>query len=206
MNTLNYCTTMMRNLYLLHGIHARANNEHTGLFKAHFPNAQKRDYGHIMSFQALWVNRALAESLADEINDRGESIILGHSNGCAIASRVAELSPNVIGLVMINAALDSFWEPPSTLKWMLVYYHPKDIAVKLAKIIPFTRWGDMGAVGAKSISTNTVINNYNLDNWGYAYHGLAGAHNIVWQKFQYYGPIITRHIHEIQREVKNYET
>ena len=185
-------------VFLLHGIHQERGKESTVGFKTLIPQAHKRDYGAILSWQALWVNRSLAETLADEIDEHRGALIIGHSNGCAIASRVAELSACVRGLVMINPALDVDWKPPSTLRWMNVYYHPNDSAVRLARWIPFTRWGAMGATGAPPTG-KTRVWNFNLASWGLGYRGISGAHNIVFQHFNFFGPLIIQHMRMRER-------
>ena len=106
---------------------------------------RRHDYGWKGLLGTLFCNPAIAKSIASQVEPGDTGI--GHSNGCAILSRVAELGAQLDGLVFINPALYSDWTAPAHVKWIRVFHSGQDAAVPVAKLIPFVRWGDMGAVG-----------------------------------------------------------
>ena len=106
---------------------------------------RRHAYGWRGLLGTLLGNPAVARSIASQVTPG--DIGIGHSNGCAILSRVAELGAPLAGLVFINPALDNCWVAPAHVKWVRVFHSGQDAAVSVAKLIPFVRWGDMGAAG-----------------------------------------------------------
>lgn len=134
----------------------------------------QHDYGWQGPIGTLLFNRSIAEGIVPHVS-KGD-IGVGHSNGCAILSRVVEKGAQLDGLVFINPALDNDWTPPEHVKWVRVYHSTNDKAVQIAKYIPFVRWGDMGRVGYTGKDTrvqNIDISPYthseffkHIDVWG----------------------------------------
>ena len=116
-------------VYLIHGIRTK-DGEATDKLKKYFEAAGypvvELDYGYLQWFGARFLNRRMATLLTKVLQPR--SIVVGHSNGCAIASRVADKGKAIANLIMIQPALNNDWVPPENVQHMHVYYNKKDKA------------------------------------------------------------------------------
>ena len=108
---------------------------------------RQHDYGYKFLLGTWYSNPVIAKQVAGWV--KGGDIGVGHSNGCAILSRVAEFCAPITGLIFINPALDNDWIAPPQVQWIRVFHSSNDAAVEVARFIPFVRWGDMGRVGFK---------------------------------------------------------
>jgi hypothetical protein len=110
------------------------------------------------------------------------SIVIAHSNGCAIASYASEAGAPFSGMVMIQPALNKDWVPPNQVKWMDVYYNRKDFWTWVSAILPGHRWGAMGYYGPKY--TDSRVRSFNT--W-LEYH--TGGHSTLFKDlhFEYWG-------------------
>lgn len=79
---------------------------------------------------------------------RPGSVLIGHSNGCAIAYNVSN-KLHVKGLVLINPALDADVKFGPFIDFIHVYWSRNDKVTWLSKFVPFSDWGSMGTVGHK---------------------------------------------------------
>lgn len=120
-------------------------------------------YGHTNLFQVRWNNPRLAKRLAMRTaywHAKGyQIIVVGHSNGCAIAhlgARNHEFYADV--MLAINPALEKKLNPCRAAKKSVVLFNEGDQPVRwarrLSRIIPKSwfdarPWGEMGAVGYK---------------------------------------------------------
>lgn len=140
----------MKTVHLVHGYNVKDGGANTiDTLRPYFEAAgfavREFDYGHTNLWQ-VWMNNAdYARDLRAQV-EPGD-IIAGHSNGAAVASRAVEQGAPAAGLILINAALDADWSPPPSVEWMHVYYNTNDVPVRIARLLPFVRWGDMGRVG-----------------------------------------------------------
>jgi len=105
------------------------------------------DYGYILGLETKIVNPVIVGSLQPYIEDG--DILIGHSNGCAIAYELAH-SSKPAGLIFINAALDQAISRPAP--WIDVYFNAGDQVTEAAKIgaalgIDDPVWGEMGHAG-----------------------------------------------------------
>jgi len=109
-------------------------------------------YGHFNLFEPRWENGAVAEDLNSRIgnakSDGYKTIVVGHSNGCAITQIAALLGAPIDKCVFISAALDSNTEFPPNVGAVDVWHSRKDWVLRLAKLLPRHKWGDMGRIGA----------------------------------------------------------
>lgn len=90
-----------------------------------------------------------------------DSIIVAHSNGCVVSNYAAWMSPYIKGLVLVNAALENDVEFPPTLAFIHNWYSPSDRVVRLAALIPFHYWGNLGARPYQGVSPQ--VKNFNKE-------------------------------------------
>ena len=110
------------------------------------------------------------------------SILIGHSNGCAIASFAVDMGAAVDGLIFINPALNQHWKPNVQVKWMHVYYNARDYATFIAAALPGHRWGAMGHLGPGYEDPRVkAIDTGQLGSYG---------HSAIFKNFQFYGDAI----------------
>jgi hypothetical protein len=140
-------------IHLIHGIHYEPSSPVTGLipyleaagFDVAYPN-----YGFELALETRIVNPMLQGSLLPYI--RPGDVLIGHSNGCAIAYELMMAGAPAIGAVFINGALQTTIARPGSCKWIDVYYNPGDditIAARLAADIGIVSpvWGELGHSG-----------------------------------------------------------
>lgn len=108
------------------------------------------------------------------------SIVIAHSNGCAIASFAADAGAAIRGMVMVNPALNKKWTPPQHIRWMDVYYNGLDFWTYVAAVLPGHRWGAMGNQGPSY--EDKRVRSYNTNK-------ISGddGHNAVFNRFGYWG-------------------
>lgn len=135
-------------LHLIHGIHP---SQPGGTVRKLVPFLDKHnmkyivhEYGAAYAVTARFLNGSRATKIGKSV--KSIDIIIGHSNGCDIARRIAD-NQSVFGLILINPALDSDTEFSKNAKWVDVYYNSGDEAVPWAKWLFAHPWGDMGRVG-----------------------------------------------------------
>lgn len=142
----------MKTLYLLHGLHTR--DPHSSIGKLAWYVSPERDglhpvilhYGYLIALLANFVNWVIARHLAKSM-EKG-SIGVGHSNGCTLLFEISK-KVEMTGLVLVNPALDADVVFPLSLKFIHVYWSPKDDVTWLSQFVPFSDWGKMGTVGYK---------------------------------------------------------
>lgn len=138
-------------IHLIHGIHTEGVSPVEGLipylaeWEVLYP-----DYGYILGLETRIVNPLVVGSLQPYIAP--DDVLIGHSNGCAIAYDLMMRGVKVAGAVFINAALESNVSRPASCPWIHVYYNPGDqvteaaqIAQRLGVVDPV--WGEMGHIG-----------------------------------------------------------
>lgn len=145
----------MRTIHMIHGIHTSRTSRRMANLQAPAALASGmrviyHEYGHILGVETRWKNPGIAKRIAKECWDG--DIIVGHSNGCAIALRmVRDCKVAASGLVLLNAALRDDVEFPAGPSFVHVYYNDDDGAVPWAersiKLLTDPLWGDMGRDG-----------------------------------------------------------
>lgn len=144
----------MTTVHLLHGIHTSKNSRRLADLAPIVEQASGlpvvyHEYGDILAIQTRWKNPGIAERLA-KLVEPGD-VLVGHSNGCAIWTRVLMLGAPAQGVVLLNGALDDSIEFPPQLKWAHVYFNQYDKAVPWAERMPKwlldPMWGDLGRDG-----------------------------------------------------------
>lgn len=117
------------------------------------------EYEGAYALTARFMNPRRAKKIARFV--RPEDIIIGHSNGCAIAHLIQKTTP-VQGLILINPALDADANFPN-VDWVHVYYNWGDQAVPLTENVFWAitghPWGAMGQRGYEG--TDTHVRSFN---------------------------------------------
>ncbi len=133
-----------------------------------------------------FLNNTFGRLVAD-LSEPGD-IVVGHSNGCAIAVKALEHGAIFDQLVLINPALDSDYEFPANVRRVHVWHSPSDAPVRFAKWLPWHSWGDMGAVGYTGDDPRVV--SYDKER---GFIGMSSsAHSDVFEdrKLEFFAPII----------------
>lgn len=103
-------------------------------------------YGLPVMMPFAWLRDPfIARHIAKQI--KPDDIVIGHSNGAAIAWLMAEEGALIKGTILIGPALDSDKVMAPQVRWVHVFYNSCDGVVGWAKWIPFHLWGDQGKVG-----------------------------------------------------------
>lgn len=150
-------------IHLIHGIHTQGVSPVQGLIpylKAADFDVRYPDYGWIAGVETRIANPIICGSLLPYIAP--DDILIGHSNGCAIAYSLMRLGAKVAGAVFINGALEQ--SITRLAPWIDVYFNPGDDITQAAKIgaaIGLTDkiWGQLGHAGYSG--TDPKITNIN---------------------------------------------
>jgi hypothetical protein len=141
-------------VHLIHGIHTEVVSpvqELVPLLVAAGFEVAYPDYGFIFGVETRIVNPIIRGSLLPYV-DKGD-VLIGHSNGCAVAYDIMQSSKDPIkGAIFINAALEPHVDRPQGVDFIDVYFNPGDettiaaqIAQRLGIVDPV--WGEMGHSG-----------------------------------------------------------
>lgn len=139
----------MRRVYLIHGVRAEDAHNSSISFLVHrlkpvSPLVKMLDYGFIPAIVAPLFNWLIVRMLKQQI--RPGCILVGHSNGCALAYRLSQ-QVKVHGLVLVNPALNHDVEFDPSLAFIQVYWSHADRITWLSRLMPFYIWGSMGTRG-----------------------------------------------------------
>ena len=188
------------NIYCLHGILTfRGKKPLQPLYPylSDISNVYSVNYGPRAVLTSALLNRRTARQLARQLVP--PYILIGHSNGCAIISRIVDLlstepEQSPAGLILIHPALNSAWRPPAET-WGLVYWNPKDLPVRAAKCLEWWplskchRWGGMGVTG---IDNNNALNITGINTMMYSDTFIG--HGVVQSNPEFWGPRLANHI------------
>ena len=136
--------------YLIHGIKTEDAKHSTISFLAYILPKYKTIllyYGYVPAIAApviSLINKYVVWKCCKAIV-KG-NILIGHSNGCAVAYGVSK-KLKTKGLVLINPALNRDVLFPPDLEFIHVYWSKKDRITWLSKFVPFSIWGSMGSEG-----------------------------------------------------------
>jgi len=153
------------------------------------------NYGWVGLLGTRLLNRRIARTVARAVNnakhDGHQVIVVGHSNGCAIAHLAAQdYSAEIDLAVYINPALDADIEMPANVGRFHVWHSPSDVPVKLSKLLLWCDarpWGEMGATGFTGIDSRVL----NLDK-EFTFNVSSSEHGDMFtpEKITYFGPIV----------------
>lgn len=116
-------------------------------------------YGHAGFLDVRVANPNLAHALLSQIRSikrlvpACDIIPVGHSNGCALIHKAAELQQECLfnRCVYISPALDRKAELPPLVSRCDVLFNGGDSVVSWSRWMPFHQWGDMGRTGYRGI-------------------------------------------------------
>jgi len=108
------------------------------------------DYGYILELETKIVNSIIVGAILPYVAT--DDVLVGHSNGCAVAFEVMSRLNKVGGAVFINAALRQDVVRPPSCPWIDVYFNAGDQITELAAVgarlgIVDGLWGEMGHAG-----------------------------------------------------------
>jgi hypothetical protein len=137
-------------VHVIHGIHTEGVSPVQGLIPYLSGVVKYPDYGYILGIESRIVNPLIVGSLQPYINP--DDVIIGHSNGCAIAYDLMTQGVKVAGAIFINAALETNIVRPAGCPWIRVYFNSGDQITEAAQIaarlgIVDAVWGEMGHAG-----------------------------------------------------------
>ena len=155
----------MSTYYLLHGFNVKDGGAATtgslreGLEAAGHTVKELR-YGWMGRIRVRLCNKSLARALADLVEE--DSILIAHSNGCAIAYWACLFGAKFDKVFLLNPALDAEKEIPNIRK-VHVFHALSDPWTRLARWIPFSVWGRQGAVGYTGLDLEGKYRHTELD-------------------------------------------
>ena len=136
-------------VWLVHGFNAKNPEKTIGKLrpwlKTYGYKVQLFNYGWLGLLGVRFFNKRIARTLNEFI--RPGDVGIGHSNGCAILRRAADMGAPFRQLVWINPALNRDTELSKQIKLCTVLHTPHDNVVRWAARLPRHEWGDMGYAG-----------------------------------------------------------
>ncbi len=150
-------------IHLIHGIHTGGPSPIEGLIPYLAPySVSYPDYGYILGVETKVVNPIVCGTLRPYVGPT--DILIGHSNGCAVAYDLMNSGIHVGGAIFINGALKQEIVLPKFCPWIDVYFNAGDEITEAAKIgaelgIDDPVWGEMGHAGY--LGSNPAISNFN---------------------------------------------
>lgn len=121
------------------------------------------DYGYELAIETRIINGMIEGTLLHYI--KPGDILIGHSNGCAIAYHLLLMGAPACGAVFINGALEtSIIRPGAQCGFIDVYWNPGDDVTEIARVgqelgIYDELWGELGHTGYTGKDPN--ISNFN---------------------------------------------
>ncbi len=128
------------------------------------------NYGHVGLIGTRFKNRAIASTVAKAVKtavcNEFRPVVIGHSNGCAIAHLALEEveAECAVDAIYINPALKETVDIAPSVAQLAVWHSPSDGPVRWSKWLPVSDarpWGEMGAVGY--IGEDKRVTNYNKE-------------------------------------------
>jgi pimeloyl-ACP methyl ester carboxylesterase len=156
------------------------------------------DYGYLLELETAIVNPMLVGAIYPYIG-KGD-VLIGHSNGAAIAYELMNRGSPVAGLVLINGALQSRLTRAVGTQWIDVYYNAVDqitvaaaAAQRLGIVDP--NWGELGHSGYWG--TDPAIKNFNCG--GTVGMPIVQGHSDFFtpEKLKSWGPYLAKRIRTV---------
>ena len=182
-------------IHFLHGIRTGVHTEVKGLipylmdagFEVAYP-----DYGYELALETRFVNPMIVGSILPYI--KPGDILIGHSNGCALAYDLLAAGAPATRAVFINAAMDTRLVIPKQLKSLDVYYNAGDTITEAAAIAERLGWvdhvwGEMGHAGYQGCDGR--VTNIDCGDPLISYGNVSGHSDIFTpEKLKNWGPAI----------------
>lgn len=178
----------MKTAYLLHGFNVsdkgRSTTDALIPYLTDFGyDVAELDYGWTGRIGTRLCNEKIARMIAKMALT--DSLVVGHSNGCAIAALASQYGARFEKMLLINPALNrgiKFGDYPEEIH---VWHSPSDWIVRVANFIPHSIWGDMGATGY--VGWDTRVMNYDKEN---DFEMVSNSHSDVFEddKLAYFAP------------------
>ena len=113
------------------------------------------DYGYF----SLWMVRFKKHSAVLRIIGalKDADVVVTYSNGANYSMKALKLINRRIVVIHCSPALNAKAKFPEAVSYAWVFHIKSDWTVWLAKLIPFSPWGNMGAVGYKG--DNPIVTN-----------------------------------------------
>ena len=194
---------MKKIVYLVHGFASPDGKGQTDRLRPYFEEfgweVIEWDYGFKGAAYLHAHNDEIAAELAADMRRRAADdtyiIACGHSNGCWIIKLAADFGAPIRQAIYIAPALNKDTGIASHVEWVHVWHSPFDLALWVAKFLPRSEWGSMGAVGYKGNDTRFL--NYNRS----TYRIRSLFHLDVFSKKQldYFAPLF---IGEVESRIK----
>ena len=136
-------------LYFVHGAFTVGRNMDllTAALQARGHRTADVDYGWTHLLNVRGITKAAAKVFASLA--KPGSVAIGHSNGCNVIHKAAQQGARFSRVIYISPALDrDLLTSGQHVQRMDVLHTRHDGWVKLARFIPWSIWGDMGAYGS----------------------------------------------------------
>jgi len=113
------------------------------------------DYGYYSLAMVRFRKQSAVLRIISALKDA--DVVVTYSNGANYAMKALKLINRRMLLIHCSPALDAKAEFPEAISYAWVLHIKSDWTVWMAKAIPFSTWGNMGAVGYKG--TNPLVTN-----------------------------------------------
>jgi pimeloyl-ACP methyl ester carboxylesterase len=140
----------MSTIYLVHGFNVKDGGRRTvgslkPILEGYGHKVVPVKYGWMHRFRVRACTNGVASTFASMVEP--DSIVIAHSNGANVVhSAAADHDAKFKHVFLINPALDADMDIPNADK-VTVFYAPSDPWLRLARWIPFSRWGRQGQIG-----------------------------------------------------------
>lgn len=159
---------MSARAHLIHGIHTQGAGSIGSLapyLAAEGLESVEPDYGWIAGLESKLVNPIIVGCLLPYIGSG--QVLIGHSNGCAVAYELLQRGAPAVGAVFINGALQREIFRPALVKAIDCYWNAGDSVTQVAELgeeigILDHDWGEMGHAGP--ITSDGAIGSFDCGN------------------------------------------
>lgn len=185
-------------VHVIHGIHTEQDSPVKGLFPyltALGFDVRYPEYGYELAVETKILNPVIEGVVQPYIEP--VDVIIGHSNGCAIAYHLIHQGLVVKGCIFINAALEQEIKRPPTCGFIDVYYNAGDKITEIAKVIQELGivdevWGMLGHGGY--LGMDPFITNIDCQK-GDGLPVIEGHSDFFTpQKLRYWGPYLAERV------------
>jgi hypothetical protein len=184
-------------IHLIHGIHVEERGGSPRLLAPYLEaagfNVRVRSYGTLKWWQARWTNEKLAACFADSVAPG--DILMGHSNGVAVAALICDFGVPAGGVVAIQGALDADrpWAPQ--VPWVDVIANRDDGVLTVSTLLFGHMWGALGRDGYNGPDDPRITNIFTDERHPEGLPEARGHLEILTpEKLEAYGPWIADRI------------
>jgi hypothetical protein len=182
-------------IHLIHGIHTEGVSPIDALIPFIPAPIAYPDYGWIAGLETKVANPIIVGCLMPYI--ARSDILIGHSNGCAIAYDLMNRGVAVAGAIFINGALEQNITRPAGCPWIDVYYNEGDDITEAAKLgaelgLTDPVWGEMGHAGYRG--ADAKITNINCGGTPGLPYVSGHSDFFVASKLAWWGPFLSERL------------